>query len=430
MNAAYTKPSPAASAGQRDKWQERPRLAGGWLALARALWIFYFIRVLANFAYQPSFAFQQFSDPAIVGSIGMPLDLYAWITVSLAVLALVFASVVAVILFWRRSDNWMALVASLFLLGWANNSLSGAAQGGSLPHVVILPFWVQELIVAPFGAALYAFVLLFPSGRFVPRWSWALLVMAAFAIFLANGGDDFTWLFPLFLVTLLVAIGRQVYRYRRVSTPTERQQTKWVVIGLALFVLSWQLFWTPSSFTPLGQTLWYPVTWLLYLLAALFPPVSFFLAIQRYGLFEIDRIINRALVYGLLTGILGAVFVGGVIGLQHLFHATTGQDSLVAIIASTLVIAGLSQPLLSFLQQSIDRRFYRAKYDARKTLSAFNATLRQEMSLAELQAQVIAAVNQTMQPAHISLWPAEPQAKASLYDSPAPAHSLPKGSQT
>src|SRR5262245_4812571 len=176
MSAVHSGYRPSSSVG-REEERDRSNLQGGWLALARVFWIFYFIWVLANFVYQLPFAFRQFSDPAIVGSIGMPLDLYAWITVSLAVLALVFASVVAVILFWRRSDNWMALVASLFLLGWAGISLNSAVQGTSLPSIGILPFWLQELLGAPSGAALYAFFLLFPSGRFVPRWSWALLLV-------------------------------------------------------------------------------------------------------------------------------------------------------------------------------------------------------------------------------------------------------------
>ena len=97
-------------------------------------------------------------------------------------------------------------------------------------------------------------------------------------------------------------------------------------------------------------------------------PITFFIAIQRYRLYEIDRIINKALVYGVLTGILGAIFVGGVISLQSLVRTFTGQDSPVALVASTLLIAGLFQPIRSHIQKTIDRRFYRARYDAQKTL--------------------------------------------------------------
>jgi len=124
----------------------------------------------------------------------------------------------------------------------------------------------------------------------------------------------------------------------------------------------------------------------------------------RYQLFDIDRLINRTLVYGLLTGILGAVFVGAVIGLQHVFRGMTGQESPLALVASTLFIAGLAQPLRRRLQKVIDQRFYRAKYDAQKALAAFNATLQQEVGLNEVQEQLVGIVNETLQPAHVSLW--------------------------
>jgi hypothetical protein len=170
-----------------------------------------------------------------------------------------------------------------------------------------------------------------------------------------------------------------------------------------------QMFWLPSGLTPLGATLYQPVSYLVYILTKLLVPITFFIAIQRYQLYEIDRIINKALVYGVLTSILGAIFVGGVISLQSLVRTFTGQDSPVALVASTLLIAGLFQPIRSRIQRTIDRRFYRSKYDAQRTLASFNATLRHEVSLTELQGRLVGVVNDTLRPSHVSLWLAQPR---------------------
>jgi hypothetical protein len=138
-------------------------------------------------------------------------------------------------------------------------------------------------------------------------------------------------------------------------------------------------------------------------------PLSFGFAMLRSRLWEIDILINRTLVYGALTVILTGVYVGLVIGLQALLRGLISQDNSVAIVISTLAIAALFQPLRQRIQQIIDRRFYRSKYDAAKIVAAFSATLRNEVDLQQLSEQLVAVVQETMQPTHVSLWLRPPE---------------------
>jgi hypothetical protein len=135
-------------------------------------------------------------------------------------------------------------------------------------------------------------------------------------------------------------------------------------------------------------------------------PISIGIAILRYRLYDIDLIINRTLVYGSLTALLVAVYFGGVATIQAIFRSLTGQErqSQLAIVVSTLVIAALFNPMRRRIQGFIDRRFYRRKYDTRKTLEEFSAKLRDETDLEALNADLVGVVRETMQPAHASLW--------------------------
>jgi hypothetical protein len=133
-------------------------------------------------------------------------------------------------------------------------------------------------------------------------------------------------------------------------------------------------------------------------------PVAVGIAILRHRLYDIDHIINRTLVYGSLTALLVLVYLGGVVLLQQAFRALTGQESQVAVVASTLTIAALFNPLRRRIQTFIDRRFYRRKYNARKTLEAFSARLHDETDLGRLGDEMVGVVRETMQPTHVSLW--------------------------
>jgi hypothetical protein len=212
------------------------------------------------------------------------------------------------------------------------------------------------------------------------------------------------------LASLLVA---QVYRYRRVSSHVERQQTKWVVFsmvtGLAGFSLVVLLYFdnvlsifqlSPRSDLIAGTAL---------NIFILLIPLSIAFAILRSRLWDIDIIINRTLVYGTLTGILTLVYVGSILLLQYLLRGIIQQNNDVAIVISTLVIAALFLPLRRRIQGIIDRRFYRRKYDAARTVTAFSAVVRSEMDLSQLSEQLIAVVQETMQPRFVSLWLRQPE---------------------
>ena len=210
----------------------------------------------------------------------------------------------------------------------------------------------------------------------------------------------------------LAIIGAQIYRYRKVSTPTERQQTKWVVFGIVVVMvgisLPFPIFSVLVSASNQANTVVSTVVGLVsYPVVLLALPITIGIAILRSRLYDIDVIINRTLVYGSLTAILALVYVGGVVGVQAIVNAFAQRQSSEpspSIVATTLLIAGLFQPLRRRLQQVIDRRFYRHKYDATQTLNAFSARQRSEVDLNALSQHLMAVVQETMQPAHLSLW--------------------------
>jgi len=188
-----------------------------------------------------------------------------------------------------------------------------------------------------------------------------------------------------------------IVRFRR-SRGDERQQIKWFAYAVAVMVF---LFTLGQS---LGLTQVVGVAPLVFAIPLTGLPVAAGIAIFRYRLYDIDLIINRTLVYGTLTATLVALYFGGIVLLQRLFVALTGQKSTLAVVASTLIIAALFIPLRRRIQGFIDRRFYRRKYDARNTLEAFSAKLKDETDLEGLNADLVGVIRETMQPAHVSLW--------------------------
>ncbi|CAN5711949.1 hypothetical protein BH18ACT11_BH18ACT11_18230 [soil metagenome] len=289
--------------------------------------------------------------------------------------------------------------------------------------------WVASWILPPIiGLQVFAF-LLFPTGRLPGRrWRWLAWLTVAFVVagvissafsLGANTGlgpvqnplgiEGFSELYTGVVLTvssgLYVAVAFSLFVRLRRAGGVERQQIKWFAYAVVATVVGTTIAYAiPDA---IGTPLWFE--WAGYaLVVATTPaiPVSIGIAILRYRLYDIDRIINRTLVYGSLTATLVALYFGVVVTTQALLGALAGQDELpqLAVVASTLVVAALFNPLRHRTQEFIDRRFYRSKYDAKKTLEEFSAKLRDHTDLEVLGKDVVAVVRETMQPAHASLW--------------------------
>ncbi len=411
------------------------RLQGRWIVLARGIWLTLVVLTLAIFFVSLPVYLAQLQTPCAptacqyqqltpgqaetLKGMGLSLGDYAAFTVALLLATMVVCLVVSTLIIWRRPDDRMALLVALLLVTTGAATVTATAPAAS-------PWVLPDECVTFLTSALPLLVfLLFPSGRFVPHWMrWTLVVFLAvqvpFSFFpnapfiLKTSFFQLDWL--VFLGQLATVAFVQLYRYRRVSSPLERQQTKWVVFGLAvptavivLVDVLALLFPVAVEHDALAVLAYNEVGFLL----ALLIPLSFGFAMLRSRLWDIDVLINRTLVYGTLTVLLTGVYIGLIIGLSALLRGLISQDNSVAIVLSTVAIYFLFQPLRRRIQQVIDRRFYRRKYDAAKTLAAFNATLRQEVNLDQLREHLLAVVQEAMQPAHVSLWlrPPEPSRK-------------------
>jgi hypothetical protein len=213
-------------------------------------------------------------------------------------------------------------------------------------------------------------------------------------------------LLPLCMLASALSL---VLRYRR-SRGEEREQIKWIAFAATVVGLLYLITMASSLFFPLGwgaagTPLWLGLLQQASLVSFTAVPIAVGFAVLNYRLYDIDIVINRALVYGALTALLVAVYVESVVLLQGALRVLSGQESQLAVVASTLLIAAIFNPLRRRIQAFVDRRFYRRKYDARKTLEAFSAKLRDETDLDALSDDLTSVVSETMQPAHVSLWP-------------------------
>jgi hypothetical protein len=410
---------------------EGTRLYGRRLVLARVVWAAVVVFTLSIFLLSLPGYFAQLKTVCVgdtcvysygqltpgtakaLQNLGLSTGGYAVSILALAIASgLVFFGV-ACVLFWRRSDDWMAMFVSLFLVTFGVN-FSVQAQATLATNVQTFWYWSHTVLIGLGWVSFSLLLYLFPDGRFVPRWTRLLAVFVVASNLFLDASSVPISTFPpwmlgaIFLINGGSGVVAQIYRYVRVSGPVQRQQTKWVVFGLAATALVIFGRLVPLLIFPslsASSSPYFLVSTYVYPTGLLLIPLTLGIAILRYRLWDIDTIINKALVYGGLSLLLVAVYLGLIVGLESLLGLVSGQASQpVVIVVSTLVIAALFQPLRHRMQAIIDRRFYRRKYDAARTLAAFNATLRNEVDLSQLSEQLVAVVQETMQPASVSLW--------------------------
>ncbi len=410
---------------------ENTLLHGYWLIVVRVAWIACVVLTLVIFfACIPVYiaqleticsgagcAYRQLSpeQATALQAGGFSLASYAAYNVVLVIISAIVFFAVSVAIFWHKSNDWMALLFTITLILCGTVFVTETVEAShSVWHTPTL--FLNELTFVLF----YLIAALFPDGRFMPRWTrWLILGYIGIevwriSILLSNSSPGQNR-YPLpilifwFIVTLSLGIA-QVHRYRRVSNPVQRQQTKWIVFSILLSIVVGFGLELPTLIIPSLNILYNVFATTLTTIVLLLCPLSVGFAILRYRLWDIDVLINRTLVYSSLSAILALIYSGCVFGMQMLFQALTGRSSSqLIIVVSTLVIATLFQPLRHRLQQVIDRRFYRRKYDAAKTLNAFSTTLQGELDLAQLHEQLVAVVQETMQLSHISLWLSKPE---------------------
>jgi hypothetical protein len=331
----------------------------------------------------------------------------------------------------RNPVGWICLAVGLiWTLIFLEDSISGFG-----PDSVTMDALTQADWVPPIGLFGIYLILLFPDGKLPSRrwrplaWlSGVVMVLASLGITFAPGPleghagvrnpfglEGAPWLataviviLPLLPLCMLASAVSLVMRYRR-SRGVEREQIKWIafaasVVGLLYLIAMVGSFTYSGPWGAPGTPLWLGLLQQAALVSFTAVPIFTGIAILRYRLYDIDILINRTLVYGSLTATLVALYFGGIVVLQSLIVALTGQQSTLAVVASTLLIAALFNPLRRRIQSFIDRRFYRRKYDARNTLEAFSAKLRDETDLEALNRELVGVVRETMQAAHVSLW--------------------------
>jgi hypothetical protein len=353
-------------------------------------------------------------------STPQPRGEISWRDQAISLVGIIGAPILGGLIASRRPRNPYGWVWLGFGLGLTLQQLatSYAAYARVVePGSLVAPRTISHVLAlgGPLALTMAPFLLLlFPTGRLPSRrWrplAWIATLSGAGVLLLNllydNRPDIVGGMITamtivvvsLIFVTILLSALSLVVRYRRASG-VERQQLKWVALAAVVTILftAAQLSWLNVV---LSKLLWN----LLETAQQIVLYAAVGVAILRHRLYDIDVVINRTLVYLSLTATLVALYFGGIVLVQTTLRTLTGQESSLAVVASTLVIAALFNPLRRRIQSFIDRRFYRRKYDARKTLEAFSARLRDETDLQALNGELTRVVRETMQPAHVSLW--------------------------
>jgi hypothetical protein len=401
-----------------SNWNQVALRLARWLVIAFAIYAFvatavglalmpdYAARHLAEFTPNDFWTYEQ--TQAGLTQLDWPAKAMVWVSVGRSLFLTLVMAVAGLLILWRKSRDWFGLYLAFAFL-------AQGVGGGSLTRPLIEQFSGYEWFNDTFGAISWQLFFIifyfFPNGRPVPGWTrWIALAWGGFIIvrlispeFADNG---LWWLAFPFVFT---ALGSQIYRYFWRADAVQRQQTKWMMASVVVVLLTTGLI-TPTGFDPptgpdFGAALLQATIILLVLNAGtLLIPVAITISILFYRLWDIDVIIRKTLIYSVLSGLLALVYFGMVVLLQSVFDSVSGQQSPIAIVISTLIIAALFAPLRRRVQAVIDRRFFRKKYNAQQVLAEFAITARDETDMDRLTAELVRVVQETMQPETISVW--------------------------
>ncbi len=406
-------------------------------ALARLIWILcaglalFFMTAAIGSRYQ-QLAFASPDANVITGQLrpedvqaltelGISVHFYAAYFAALEWISGVLPFAIGVLIFWKRSGQWFTWLLSLGLItfGLISSPLTTPLEG-LLPGLYPVLLALRTVGMGSFFLSL----LMFPDGKFVPPrviWlarAWIIYLVISLLVpdlrfkssILWQSGSDFVVLLIVGAVILSV-IAVQIHRFRSYAAPIQRQQSKWVVFGLAIsfslmVAAALPLMLVPFlNLTAAAVMLVRIAAFTVILLNAILFAGAFAAAILYARLWDIDIIIRRTVSYGLLTGLLALVYFTGVVLLQTVFDALTGRtDSPLITVLSTLILAGLFNPLRTRIQKFIDRRFYRSRFNSEQTLAHFAAAARDEVDIELLTVALLGVVDETMQPDRISLW--------------------------
>lgn len=405
-----------------------PRLSEAQGAGARLLWLVLVAPIIGIFLAGLPHVYANLLryDPATLVDLqraGLSPQAPALYMLSLDVALFAVCVTSAILMVWRRPRDRVVYFVAFVIV-------SISLTYTSSPYESRVPPAVLAIILAVCEAAQMLFLFALPDGRFVPRRSWLLAVPLFTARWLIWGqvllpryfasprsAESFGGLrqplayFLVFVVFIVFGCVAQVYRYRLLSTPAQRQQIKWVLIGiigmllivipLAMVVNVFGILNAPGL-PPLMVRL---ISRTLRQAAFCLVPLALLLSMLRYHLWDVDVLINRALVYSAITGLLAVVYIGLIVAMQALLRAAIGLDSSrPGLVASTLAVALVFEPVRRRVQTLVDRRFYRSKFDAECALNAFGSSIQTELDPDRLKVQLVSIVKQTVQPAHVAVW--------------------------
>jgi len=378
------------------------------MAIGLALMPDYAARHLDEFTPNDFWTYAQ--TQAGLAQLGWPSNTMVWVGTGRSLILTLSMSLAGLLILWRKSRDWFGLYLpfAFLMLG-----VGGSALTRPLIEKIPCFAWVYQVLGATSWQFFFIIFYFFPNGKPVPRWTrWIVLAWGGY-IFLylvspETVNNYFTWLsFPF----VFGALGSQIYRYFWRANAVQQQQTRWIMTAVVVVLVTIGLLsLSPGAFDPpTGPDYGIPfiratITLLGLNAAAILLPLTITISILFYRLWDIDIIIRRTVQYSVLTGLLGLVYFGGVVLFQSLFRTASGETSSLAIVLSTLLIAALFAPLRRRVQNVLDRRFFRQKYDAAQVLAQFATVARDEVEMEKLAAALVHVIQETVQPQRASVW--------------------------